>query len=270
MSTKKSVSLSDDGERLPTASNSLDIPPRLQSVLEAWSDLPPHVQETISLLADLKSRRRSMEVRSDFRDRQRSNIEPELQRTRREILRGLRHVPEQFDLCMDCEGWVGLAGLIKSVERTITNIRDIGIVKLLAPLGDRVEVSGDRARATYGHSAKEFNPACPSIPEIPLFHGTGSRSWPLIELFGLQPMGRRFVQLTCDFEYAHEIASANCDKPIVLQVRTISASEEGVQFFETGTHVWMATHIPSVCLQIWGDSNTADTLGLFDKESNDE
>lgn len=250
--------------------DSRDTPPRLQSVLDAWSDLPPHVQETISLLAELKSQQRSNAIGSVVQGKRRPNCPQQMHSGRREILRALRHVPEKYGLVMDDEGWVTVDGIIKLVECHFENLSDMKISDLLVPLGDRIEVIGDRIRATYGHSTQNFRPVEFAIPEIPLYHGTRCSNWSMIELFGLQPMSRRFVQLTSDYDYAHEIASSSGRAPLVLQVQTIAALEDDVRFFNTGTHVWLATHVPSVCLQLWGEPTTADMLGLFDKDSSDE
>lgn len=250
--------------------DALKIPPRLVAVLNAWSDLPPHIQETISLLAALESQQQNTYVGSGAPIGQRSSIGQQLQNARREMLRVLRHAPEQFGWRMDSEGWVSVEEVLTLVNRYITNARDIGIANLIAPLGDRVKVFEDRLRATYGHSAQSFCPATSSIPDVPLFHGTRSGNWSLIELFGLRTMSRRFVQLTSDFEYAYEVASSNGYEPLVLEVGIKAASEQGVRFFASGTHVWHATHVPAACLHIWTESKAADVRGIFEGESSDE
>jgi len=247
-----------------------DIPPRLKSVLDSWSSLPPHVQETISLLAELKSQQLNDKSGSDFESKQHQNCQQQMENGRRVMLRALRHVPEQYDLRMDVEGWVSVEGIMNLAGRHIPNVNDLGISALIKPLGDRVELKDDRIRATYGHSSKAYCPAVPSIPDVPLYHGTVCQNWPMIELFGLRSMNRRFVQLTCEYEYAREIAFSSGQEPLVLQVKTAAAREGGVQFFATGTHVWLAEYVPADYLQVWGDSSTADVLGVFDRNYNHE
>jgi len=67
-------------------------------------------------------------------------------------------------------------------------------------------------------------------------------------------MKRQFVQLTTDFDYAREVASKLPGNPVVLQISTYSAEQLKVRFFSTGTHVWLATPIPTSCLQVWMDN----------------
>jgi RNA:NAD 2'-phosphotransferase (TPT1/KptA family) len=124
-----------------------------------------------------------------------------------------------------------------------------------------VESHGDLQMFNMGRSVEElpvlvrFNLVIPantgSLPDAYLFHGTAASNLDFIDCFGLQPNGRRYVQLTSDFEYAMEIASRNAGEAVVLQIRTAAALESGVHFFATRTHVWLATAIPSDCLQTW-------------------
>lgn len=177
-------------------------------------------------------------------------------RLRRGILFALRHRPEQFNLRMDSEGWVDTLELADAVNHIcqFTKVDDRDDVKKLVleiGLSDRIQSHEDRSRAAYGHSTVRFNPTQMAIPTSPLFHGTSASNLSLIECFGLTPMRRRFVQLTTDFEYAHEVASRSSGQPLVLQVRTAAALELGIQFYPTSTHVWLSGAIPFVCLQLW-------------------
>ena len=164
---------------------------------------------------------------------------------------------------MDPDGWVSLsefghlvAQLIGSDENPncddlLNSIRELGLT-------DRVQFTDGRFRACYGHSAKQFAPAINVLPIAPLYHGTSANNWRMIECFGLLPSKRRFVQLTTDFDYANQIANSHGRSPIVLQVATVEAIAQGVKFYSTDTHVWLATEVPATCLQVWMD----DTFGL--------
>ena len=85
----------------------------------------------------------------------------------------------------------------------------------------------------------------------------------MIECFGLSPAKRRFVQLTTDFDYASQIANSHSRSPIVLQVSTTEAIANGVRFYSTDTHVWLATAVPATCLQVWLDDTFALDEPLF-------
>lgn len=247
------------------------ISPRLVTILDAWNDLPPHVQETMTLLSELRSLRPYDSKTQCCKPQVTARcLVGRLCSLRHEIIHALRHAPECYDLVMDSEGWVSVEGVLALFQATISNVTEIGIADIIAPLGDRLEFDGNRIRATYGHSTSFFAPQVSTIPDVPLFHGTLHDNWSMIELFGLQPMKRRFVQLTTDYDYASDLLRSKGSDPLVLQVMTRAAMESGVEFFHSGTHVWLTPHVPSDCLQIWGDSTTADTLGLFDKDGIDD
>ncbi|MCA9130402.1 MAG: RNA 2'-phosphotransferase [Planctomycetales bacterium] len=164
-------------------------------------------------------------------------------------LRVLRHSPRDFGPNMDQDGWVPVSQLVAVLANYGIDPISIPIAKFMRPLEQRVQLRAVMVRASYGHSCPEYQPGPPSIPDQPLFHGTTSECWPMIELFGLQPVRRRFVQLTTDVHYTTQIAHALESTPIVLQISTATAIEENAEFFATDTHVWLASHVPSVFLQ---------------------
>ncbi len=247
------------------------ISPRLVVILDAWNDLPPHVQETMTLLSELRSPRNCGSNKPCCEPPANARcIVSRLCSLRREIIRALRHAPESYDLEMDSEGWVSVVGLVAFAQETLGYVTDANFAEIIEPLGDRVELDGNRIRATYGHSTSCYDPQSPSVPDVPLFHGTLHENWPMIELFGLQRIKRRFVQLTTDYEYASEHLSSKCKDPLILQVMAKAAMDAGVQFFNTGTHVWLASHVPSECLQLWGEPKTAGMPGHFDGITIDE
>ena len=176
----------------------------------------------------------------------------------RTILKSLRHTPEFFGFRMDPDGWIYVSELAAAFGEEMGLDRNASSHHLLGSLnelgmGDRVQIKHDRIRAAYGHSTTRFAPSTSSIPDKPLYHGTSAKNWSMIELFGLAPIKRRFVQLTTDFDYASQIANSHGPSPLVLQVATAHAIECDVMFYPTDTHVWQATTIPSICLQVWMD-----------------
>ncbi len=177
-------------------------------------------------------------------------------RLRTRILVALRHRPEEFDLRMNSDGWVDVLELgdaINQFRQTETSWDRNSIQRYISHLDlhDRLQFQDGYCRAAYGHSTPKFRPSNPSLPDTFLFHGTATFNLDFINCFGLQPNGRRFVQLTSNFEYAMQIAGRNAGEAVVLQIRNTAALESDVAFFETGTHVWLATAIPSDCLQTW-------------------
>ncbi len=117
-------------------------------------------------------------------------------------------------------------------------------------MADRVQFDQYCCRAAYGHSTHCYQPTTFAEPSEPLFHGTSASNWQMIECIGLAPMGRRFVQLTSDFNYASHVASKS-SAPVVLQVLRAQALADGVRFVATGSHAWLADAIPAHLLQVW-------------------
>jgi putative RNA 2'-phosphotransferase len=175
---------------------------------------------------------------------------------RRMILVALRHDPSSFDLRMDSNGWVDIPALGDAINIMLDCEQDWDAPSVLyflneIGLNDRVQFRSGLCRAAYGHSTPKFEPNNATTPDGPLFHGTSSTLVSMIELFGLQPRSRRFVQLTTDFDYALEIATNGKGQPVVFQIQSKIATELGVSFYPTGSHVWLSTPIPADSLQLW-------------------
>lgn len=171
------------------------------------------------------------------------------------LLRVLRHVPEEVYLRMDWDGWVQveqLGDVINHWCNCNTRWQASSLQPLMRELGmaDRVQFDRHWCRAAYGHSTQCYQPTTFAEPTEPLFHGTSANNWQMIECFGLLPKGRRFVQLTTDFDYATNVA-AKSSAPVVLQVLRAQALAESVHFVATGSHVWLADAIPANLLQVW-------------------
>jgi putative RNA 2'-phosphotransferase len=233
-------------------------------ISSAWPYLPPHIRDKILTLVDSfftpECRCHNVaqpSVQASFVDRKKFETTSN-QLVSRTILKALRHQPQSYGLRMDQNGWVSssefghlvaqLTGIeeILSCDELQNSVRQLG-------LSDRVQYQDGGFRACYGHSALQFNPTQASIPTTPLYHGTSSENWRMIECFGILPSKRRFVQLTTDFDYAIDIANSKSRSPIVIQVATVAALESNVSFHPTGSHVWLSTSIPATCLHLWMD-----------------
>jgi putative RNA 2'-phosphotransferase len=236
----------------------------INRIVDAWPNLPPHIRETILTLVDSIPSRQF-----HFRHEEQPSVQSTSSNDfhmegaskdflRRSLLKALRHCPEQYNLNMDSDGWVNTVELGQLFRHlTGTNVPDFDQllqVFLELDLIDRIQTKSGFVRAAYGHSTYRFAPSNTAIPDQPLFHGTSASNWSMIECFGLSPVKRRFVQLTTDFDYVSQIANLHGRSPIVLQVATAHAIECDVKFYPTGTHVWQATAVPAICLQIWLDN----------------
>ena len=152
----------------------------------------------------------------------------------------LRHNPAQFGLFLDEEGWTSLDDLVVAIrfDRYDWALIDVEMVKVAIEGMDRFEIRGGRIRATYGHSI-ELGKLPPVVsPPAVLFHGTTEEALPTIRREGLKPMGRRFVHLTSDREYALHVANAKLGHTILV-VQAVVASLAGNVFRSANAHVWL-------------------------------
>lgn len=160
----------------------------------------------------------------------------------------LRHRPDEFGLKLDAEGWVDINDLTKAVSKNLhfaIGREDIDEIISLSEK-KRFEISGDRIRATYGHSFDskiEFQPVEP--PEF-LYHGTSPRAWEAIEQEGLKPMNRQYVHLSSDKATAEKVALRHDKKQvIILTVNSGQMHKDGYKFFHSANDgTWMCESVP--------------------------
>ena len=161
----------------------------------------------------------------------------------------LRHRPDEFGLKLDAEGWVSINDLLMSVSSNLgfaISQQDIEEVIALSEK-KRFEISGDRIRATYGHSFDskiEFKPVEP--PEF-LYHGTSERAWEAIKQEGLKPMNRQYVHLSSDKDTAEKVGQRHDKKQvIILTVNSGQMYKDGFKFFHSANDgTWMSESVPT-------------------------
>ena len=156
----------------------------------------------------------------------------------------LRHEPARFGLDLDDEGWTNLEDLVIAIrfDRYDWALVDEAALTTAIEGMDRFQIRDGRIRATYGHSIKLGKlPPAVSPPAL-LFHGTIHDALPAICRDGLKPIGRRFVHLTSDREYAVCVANAKKGQAIV-RVRAADAHALGRVFRRANDHVWLTDAI---------------------------
>ncbi|NGZ75035.1 RNA 2'-phosphotransferase [Saccharibacillus alkalitolerans] len=99
-----------------------------------------------------------------------------------------------------------------------------------------------RIRARYGHSFGRVTYPEGTPPSV-LYHGTSRHALPSIAEHGLLPMGREYVHLSAETQFA-ALAGRRKGRLVMLRLDTAAASEAGVVFYDAGSGVWLAERIP--------------------------
>ena len=161
----------------------------------------------------------------------------------------LRHDPARFGLDLDDEGWTNLEDLVIAIRfdrYDWAHIND-AVLKTTIEGMDRFEIRDGRIRATYGHSIELGKLPPVALPPTVLFHGTTDNTLPAIRRDGLRPIGRRFVHLTSDREYALRVANAKQGQTVIL-VRAADAYASGRTFRRANDHVWLTDQVDATFL----------------------
>jgi putative RNA 2'-phosphotransferase len=162
----------------------------------------------------------------------------------RTLAYALRHNPWQFGLDLDPEGWTSIDQLVESFRflRYDWALLEWSHIELAIQDSGRYQVKAGRIRAAYGHSIPLGILPDIRVPPTALFHGTAENALPMIFREGLKPMGRRFVHLSSDRDYALRVANSK-QGHAVLVVLADQAHAAGITFRRANEHVWLTEGI---------------------------
>lgn len=164
----------------------------------------------------------------------------------------LRHKPEEIGLTLAENGWIEVADLLKACTDygkplTIKELREI--VGTNDKKRFAFNETGEKIRASQGHSVEveiEFEKRNP--PEI-LYHGTATRNLGAILADGLKKMKRHYVHLSADTETAQKVG-VRYGKPVILRVDTAAMLAENYEFFVSANNVWLVEEVPPKFLEV--------------------
>lgn len=164
----------------------------------------------------------------------------------------LRHFPERYGLDMDEHGFVDLRDFITALQirnkkfRFLKPHHILGVIETDAK--GRYEFRDGRIRATYAHSFEvDLDLPQDNIPTILYFPTTEEETQILLEI-GLKPSDRKMVHLSHSYEDAMEAGRVRTDDPIILEVDTEKAIDQGVVIMKAGKTVYVTKETPPDCL----------------------
>ncbi|MFI0354684.1 RNA 2'-phosphotransferase [Actinomadura sp. 9N407] len=158
----------------------------------------------------------------------------------------LRHQPERIGLTLDPAGWTAVADLLAATaahDFPITRDELAHVVAANDKQRFAFDETGERIRASQGHSIPvDLDLPAVAPPEV-LFHGTVAGSLPTIRRDGLLPMNRHAVHLSPDEETATRVG-ARRGRPVVLTVDAAGMAAAGHEFRVSANGVWLVDAVP--------------------------
>ena len=181
------------------------------------------------------------------------------------VSHALRHEPDAYGLEPDEQGWVDIEDLLGPLRAMRVAWADLTAGDLDDMIEGsakrRYEISGDRIRATYGHSTPDRIVYEPREPPLVLYHGTTSEAASKILAEGLQPRTRQYVHLSGDVDTARLVGRRRTPSPVILEVRALDANRAGVPFFRPSDIVWLSDPVPPAFLRRWDGHHASTTVG---------
>lgn len=164
-----------------------------------------------------------------------------------EVSYALRHAPWEYELELDDDGWVGVDQLLTALKQNSKWI-DVKMADLAHMISEsekkRHEIVDGRIRAFYGHSVPNKILKNQVTPPAILYHGTAKKVKDSILQEGLKPNQRQYVHLSKDVETAMQVGKRRDSNPIIFEIDTKLACENGVKFYLGDEEVWLADLIP--------------------------
>ena len=162
------------------------------------------------------------------------------------LSRHLRHRPERLGLALAPGGWVEVEALLAACAAHGMPLAREELEEVVARNDKRrfaFDATGERIRASQGHSVPVDLGLEPEVPRGPLFHGTGAGRLAAIRREGLRPMGRHHVHLSPDRETATRVGARH-GPPVVLEVDAPAMARDGRVFFRSENGVWLTDEVP--------------------------
>ncbi len=154
----------------------------------------------------------------------------------------LRHRPDEYGLVLDPEGYVSIKDLLQALheEEGWSFVRRDHLQELaLTSDRARFEMGDNRIRASYGHSLPVFIRYERVEPPKILYHATRRRTYPVILVQGLKPMGRQHVHLATTRELALRVGRRRDPDPVLMEIQALKAHHEGIPFYQANELIFL-------------------------------
>ncbi len=172
----------------------------------------------------------------------------ELDRLSRTLAGVLRHFPERFDLQVDRQGFVDLRGFVNAIQRKQRRYHWLRTHHIIAIIETddkgRYEVRDGMIRATYAHSFEvELDADSIGTPEK-LYYPITAEEVDIVLEVGLKPSDRKKVHLSKTVGDAVNAGRVRTESPIILEVDSNAAAEDGIVIQKAGKTVYLTNDVP--------------------------
>lgn len=164
----------------------------------------------------------------------------------------LRHRPDSIGLTLDDAGWVGVDALLGALARHGLRLSRAELEHVVATNDKQrfaFDASGNRVRASQGHSVAVELGYRPMTPPGVLFHGTPVRSVQAILREGLRAGNRHAVHLSPDVATARRVGERR-GRAVVLRVDAAGLAAAGAVFSRSANGVWLVDAVPAEFLSL--------------------
>ena len=165
----------------------------------------------------------------------------------------LRHRPEVGKLSLSRGGWAEVEAVLAAI-RARFGAFDRAELEELVRTNDKsryaFDESGERIRASQGHSVPVDLELEPADPPPFLYHGTARRFLPSILEQGLHRGKRHHVHLSPDMETALKVGRRRGGEVAVLEIRS---GEMPGPFYRSANGVWLTEHVAAEYLRVLQD-----------------
>ena len=176
----------------------------------------------------------------------------EIEKIGRIMAAALRHGKYNVDL--DNNGYTTVGSILDAVKSRNPRMgwlrpRHIEAIVITDPKG-RYEISGNKIRATYGHTVELDVPLdYDDVPEE-LFYPTSDEEADNLLDNGIDPSGRAMVHLSRTYADAKRAGSVHCDDPIILLIDVEQAAEGGCRIGRASKTVYLCGHVPAESIYV--------------------
>ncbi len=163
----------------------------------------------------------------------------------------LRHEPRAAGVVLDANGWVRVGELLAGAARAGVAISRAELIEIVETNEKRrfaLDTTGERIRASQGHSVAVDVELVVALPSPVLFHGTATRFADAIRAQGLRRMARQHVHFSATRETAVEVGRRH-GKPVVFAVDAAGMVAAGHVFYLSANGVWLTATVPAKFLR---------------------